>query len=141
MANSLPSRPEVDRRFTWNSDSVFPDGAAWDAAANTIVARLPDLAEFKGHLGDSPETLADWFDTSEKLQRVMGKLQVYTFMEYSCDVGDQDAAARSDRARSVGAQLSAAMSFALPELVAIGFLKLREWVAQSPRLAHFGHHF
>ena len=141
MTTSLPSRHEVDRRHTWNGESVFPEPAAWDEAARTIVARLPDLGEFKGHLGDSPDTLADWFDTSEKLQRLMGKLQVYTSMEYSCDVGDQAAAARADRVRSVGAQLSAAMAFALPEMIQIGFPKLREWAGASPRLAHLGHYF
>ena len=141
MAKHLPSRNEVDRRFTWNSESVFPDPAAWDAAVATILNRLPDLGEFKGHLGDSPDTLADWFDTAEKLQRLMAKAQVYTSMEYSCDVGDQGAAARADRVRSASAQLSAAMSFSLPEMIAIGLPKLREWVATSPRLAHLGHHF
>jgi oligoendopeptidase F len=131
----------MDRRFTWNSESVFPDTAAWDAAADTILARLPDLGEFRGHLADSPDTLADWFETAEKLQRLMAKLQVYTSMEYSCDVADQGAAARADRARSTSAQLGAALSFSLPEMIAIGFPKLREWVATTPRLAHLGHYF
>jgi oligoendopeptidase F len=141
MAKHLPSRNEVDRRYTWNSESVFPNPAAWDAAADTIMARLPDLGEFRGHLADSPDMLADWFETAEKLQRLMAKLQVYTSMEYSCDVGDQGAASRADRVRSTSAQLSAAMSFSLPEMIAIGFPKLREWVDTSPRLSHLGHYF
>ena len=141
MAKHLPSRQEADKRFTWNSESVFPDPAAWDAAVSSILARLPDLAEFRGHLGDSPDMLADWFDTAERLQRLMAKVQVYTNMEYSCDVGDQDAASRSDRARSTSARLGAAMSFALPEMISIGFPKLREWVAATPRLSHLGHYF
>src|SRR2546428_10328283 len=33
------------------------------------------------------------------------------------------------------------MSFALPEMIAMGFPKLHEWVATSPRLAHLGHYF
>src|SRR5260370_26701785 len=33
------------------------------------------------------------------------------------------------------------MSFARPEMIAIGFRKLREWVAKSPRLAHLRHYF
>jgi oligoendopeptidase F len=141
MTKSLPSRNEVERRFTWNSESVFPQVSAWEEAVATIHSRLPDLEEFKGHLADSPDTLADWFETAEKLERLMARITVYTTMEYSCDVYDQAAAARVDRARSTAAQLGAAMSFALPEMIAIGFPKLREWVAASPRLAHLGHHF
>ena len=141
MTRSLPTRIEVDRRFTWNSESVFPDTTAWEGAVNTILSRLPDLAEFKGHLADSSDNLADWFETAERHQRLMAKVMVYTTMEYSCDVLDQGAAARADRARSAAGQLSAAMAFAMPEMIAVGFPKLREWIASNPRLAHLGHHF
>jgi oligoendopeptidase F len=141
VANSLPARAEVDKRFTWNKESVFPEESGWDETVETILSRLPDLAEFKGHLGDSPDMLADWFAASERVHRLMAKVMVYTSMGYSVDVGDQVAAARVDRARSVGAQLGAATSFALPEMIAIGIPKLREWVKASPRLAHLDHYF
>ncbi len=141
MAKTLPTRAEVDKRYTWNAESVFPDEAAWESAVETILARLPDLAEFKGHLGDSPDTLADWFDATERIQRLLGKVTVYTTMSYSVDVNDQAAVARTDRTRTTAAQLGAAMSFGLPEMIAIGFPKLREWVAGSPRLGHLGHYF
>jgi oligoendopeptidase F len=131
----------MDARFTWDAASVFPDEAAWDSALETVLVRLPDLAEFKGHLGDSPDTLADWFDATESLQRLFGKLTVYSTMSYSVDVTNQAAVARTDRTRTVGAQLWAAMSFALPEMYAIGLPKLREWTSTSRRLAHLGHYF
>jgi len=141
VARTLPTRAEVDARFTWDAASVFADEAAWDSALETVLTRLPDLAEFKGHLGDSPDTLADWFDATERLQRLFGKLTVYSTMSYSVDVTNQVAVARTDRTRTGAAQLGAAMSFALPEMIAIGFPRLREWVATSTRLAHLGHYF
>src|SRR5206468_2871553 len=107
----------------------------------TILSSLPDLGEFEGHLGDSPESLADWFDANERAHRLLAKVVVYTTMSYSVDVGNQEAAARSDRARSVAAQLGAAAAFAVPEMLEIGLPRLREWVAKSPRLANLGHYF
>ena len=141
MNRSLPIRAEVHKQFTWNGESVFPDEAGWQTAVETILAKLPDLTEFKGHLGQSPEMLADWFDAAESAQRLMGKVTVYTTMSYAVDASDQGAAARSDRARTTNARLGATMSFAVPEMISIGFPKLREWVAGSPRLAHLGHFF
>src|SRR5260370_3056729 len=141
VAGTLPLRADVEKRFTWHSESVFPDEGGWEQAVETITARLPDLAEFRGHLGDSPDNLADWFDASERLQRLMGKVTVYSTMAYSVDTGNEASFARTDRARTVAAQLGAATSFALPEMIAIGFPKLREWVAGSARLAHLTHYF
>ena len=140
MTTSLPVRAEVDKRFTWNGESVFADEAAFDAAIETILARLPDLAEFKGHIGQSPDSLADWFDAAESVQRLMGKVVVYASMAYAVDTSDQAAAARSDRVRTTAARLGTAMSFAVPEMIATGFPKLRGWVSASPRLAHLGHY-
>lgn len=139
MSGTLPERSQVDERFTWDDKSVFADEAAWEAAVETILARLPDLAEFKGRLGESPDMLADWFGAAESVQRLMGKVVVYTSMSYAVNSADQTAAARSDRARTTSAQLAGAMSFATPEMIAIGFPKLREWVASSARLEHLGH--
>jgi oligoendopeptidase F len=139
VSKTLPNRDEMDTKFTWNGESVFPDAPGWEAAVETILAKLPDLAEFKGHLGHSPGMLADWFDAAESAQRLMGKVTVYATMSYSVDASDQAAAARADRARTTYAQLGAAMSFAIPEMISIGFPKLREWVSSSPRLAHLGH--
>ena len=131
----------MDRSFTWNAESVFPDQAGWEQAVNTVLAWLPDLEEFKGHLGDSPDSLADWFDANERARRLMAKVIVYGTMSYSVDVADQAAAVRVDRSRSFAAQLGAAAAFAVPEMLAIGLPKLREWVKTSPRLANLGHYF
>ncbi|HEX3508267.1 MAG TPA: oligoendopeptidase F [Candidatus Dormibacteraeota bacterium] len=139
MSKTLPNRADVDARFTWNRESVFSDEGGWEAAVGSILAKLPDLAEFEGHLGESPDVLADWFDAADSAQLLMGRVIVYATMAYSVDTTDQAAAARADRARTTYAQLGAAMSFAVPEMIAIGFPKLREWVATSPRLQHLGH--
>jgi oligoendopeptidase F len=141
VVKPLPARSEVDERFTWRRESVFADQAGWDQAVDEIHSRLPDLAEFKGHLGDSPDALADWFDANERVHRLMAKVVVYSTMAYSVDVGNQESAARADRARSTAAQLGAAASFAIPEMLQIGLPKLREWIEASPRLAYLGHYF
>jgi oligoendopeptidase F len=141
VVKPLPARSEVDQRFTWKRESVFAEEAGWDQAVEEILSRLPDLAEFKGHLGDSPDTLADWFDANERVHRLMARVMVYSTMAYSVDVGNQESAARADRARSTAAQLGAAASFAIPEMLRVGLPKLHEWVASSPRLSHLDHYF
>ena len=141
MVKPLPGRDEVDERFTWNRESVFADEVGWEQAVQEVLSRLPDLAEFKGHLGDGPDTLADWFEASERVHRLMARVMVYSTMAYSVDVGNQQSAARADRARSTAARLGSAAAFAIPEMLGIGIPKLREWVASSARLAYLGHYF
>ncbi|MBI1801712.1 MAG: oligoendopeptidase F [Chloroflexi bacterium] len=141
MTKTIPVRSEIPVEHTWDTASMFPTPEDWDAEARWITEQLPGLQRFRGHLGDSASTLADWLDAVERIGRSLGKLTVYASMAYAVDTTNQSAVSRNDRARGVGARAMAAMSFAEPEMLAIGFETLRRWTQEEPRLAIFGHYF
>ena len=58
----------------------------------------------------------------------MGKISVYASNAYAVNTLDQDAAARNGQARSLMAKFGAATAFFDPELMQIGFSKLRQWM-------------
>jgi oligoendopeptidase F len=138
---TIPARNEVPVEHTWDARSVFATDQEWEAEFQAIERRLPDLAEFKGHLAEGPDTLADWFAVSEDVLRAFGKVAVYTTLFAAVDSNDQAAAARAERARGLGSRVDAAVSFADPELLAVGVDKLRAWAAEDPRLALYEHYF
>ncbi len=142
MANqTVPARSEIPREHTWDVESVFPNDEAWSAELEALLKELPTLARFRGHLGDNAATLADFFATSEALAIRAGKVMLYASMRHTVDVADQTAAALNDRARGVMARLGAALAFAEPEMLTIGFDKLRAWTQSEPRLAIYAHYF
>jgi oligoendopeptidase F len=138
---TIPARKDVPREHTWDAASVFADDERWEAELHAIEGRLPDLAEFRGHLADGPGTLADWFTAAEQVARSFGMVNVYAYMFFAVDSTDQAATSRQDRARSLGSRVEATMSFADPELLAIGIETLRAWGRVEPRLAAFEHYF
>ncbi|MFN2463395.1 MAG: oligoendopeptidase F, partial [Candidatus Dormibacteria bacterium] len=140
-ARPLPAREDVPVEHTWATESIFGSVTEWEAGLEAVLAQLSDLAEFRGTLGDSPETLADWFDASERVQLQQLKVRLYAAMFYAVDATDEEAAARADRAGTAAGRLAATMAFAAPEMIEIGFPKLREWMDRTPRLSHLGHYF
>jgi oligoendopeptidase F len=138
---TVPARSEIPREHTWDVESVFPNDEAWSAELEALLKDLPTLARFRGHLGDDAATLADFFATSEALAIRAGKVMLYASMRHTVDVADQTAAALNDRARGVMAHLGAALAFAEPEMLTIGFDKLRAWTQSEPRLAIYAHYF
>ena len=138
---TIPARRDVPLENTWDAASVFADDERWEEALQAIDRRLPDLAEFRGHLADGSGTLADWFTAAEQVARSFGMVNVYAYMFFAVDSTDQAATARQERARGLGSRVDAAMSFAEPELLAIGIEKLKAWSREEPRLAGFEHYF
>lgn len=138
---TVPARNEIPREHTWDVESIFPNDEAWSAEFDALIKEAPAILRFRGHLADSAATLADFFTTSEALAVRAGKVMLYASMKHSVDTADQTAAALNDRTRGMLARLGAALAFAEPEMIAIGFDTLRAWLRDEPRLAIYAHYF
>ncbi len=136
---TLPPRTEVPVEETWNLENIFPSVDAWESAKEDVLAMVPSLAEYKGRLSESPETLGDFFQAYEKAIRLAAKVMVYGMLGSAVDSTDQEAQARAGQGQSVFVRLNAATSFINPELMAIGFDTLREWTQKDDRLADLRH--
>jgi len=134
------TRSEIPIEHTWDLATIYPTAADWEAKLAEVNARLPEVRSFEGHLGDSADALADWFAVYQALMRDVQRLSMYAFLAYSTDTTDQTAAARTGQANSLGAAVQAALAFAEPELMGIGFDVLRRWQMAHPRLTIIGHY-
>jgi len=140
MSSPVPLRKDIPLENTWDPESIFANDAAWSEEFEAVGKDLPSLARFKGHLGDSPATLAQWLAESEAIRIRAGKVTLYASLRYSVDTTDQVAVALNDRGRGLAARVASAVSFEEPELLAIGFERLRSWVSQEPRLRIYAHY-
>ncbi|MFN8455232.1 MAG: oligoendopeptidase F [Anaerolineae bacterium] len=136
----IPPRHEIPPQYTWNAASVFASDAEWEAELQSVLNSLPELDRFRGHLGDSPATLAEANETIDRLVYRAGKVSVYAGMSHEVDTGNQAAVRMSSQAMSLMGRVRAALAFLDPELLAIGEETLRAWMASELRLAHYGHY-
>src|SRR5690606_12640007 len=127
LSTALPERKDVPIEHTWDTASVFESDAAWEKAVEEATAKLPELARFKGRLGEGPAVLADWFDLVDELYGLIGKISTYAMLRFTVDTSDQQAAAINDRSRALMAQFGAAAAFAVPELLAVVTDRLLQW--------------
>ncbi len=141
MTTALPRRHQVPVEHTWDVHSIFQNDSDWEAEFKRVEEMLPGLARFRGHLGDSPNALLEWFQAAEQLQTALGKVNLYASMHHTVDTTDQAAAAMNDRARGLMGRAGAAMSFAEPEMLALGMDKLRAYMQQDRRLEIYAHYF
>jgi len=140
-AKTVPLRRDLPKDFTWDVESIFATDAEWEKAFKQVADALPALQKFQGRLGESPAVLADWFEQSETTLRLLGMVYVYAGLGHEADTGDQAAKAKDDRAGGLWGRTAAALAFAEPETLAIGFDTLRKWAKDEPRLTVFQHYF
>ena len=139
--STLPPRNEVPIEETWNLESIFASTAEWEDAYEAVKAKLPTLKEFEGTLAQGPKTLLACFEVMEETLRMAMKVVMYGMLAMSVDVADQEAAGRGGQGRGLIAQANTAAAFVEPELMAIGFETLYEWLDEEPELAIYKHYF
>jgi oligoendopeptidase F len=141
MANTIPPRNKVDRKYTWNSESVFKSQKEWEVEVMSILKGLPDIKKYEGKLGESPEILLEAITATEALMKRVAYTFMYAGFSYNVDTTNQKSAALFGKAQGMFGRVMAAVSFINPELLQIGKPKLDEWMRQNSKLAVQAHSF
>jgi len=137
---NLPLRSQVPQEQTWDLASIFPTPEAWEQAGLDIAKQLPTLSGYQGRLSESPQIILEYINLFQEVATQVGMYMIYANNAYSVDTTNQDAAGRAGQSRSLMARFGAATAFANPELMSIGFDKLRTWISELPDLAFMAHY-
>ncbi len=133
-------RSEIPEQYTWNAPSLFQSLTAWEDELASLTIDIDRLADYQGHLAESPETLTAVLDLIAELYQRVGKIYTYAGMSSAVNTQDQDAVMALGKARSVYGQFIAAQAFVDPELLEIGKEKLDHWISEEPALAYTAHY-
>src|SRR5512143_3934714 len=112
-----PPRNKVEKKSTWNAESVFPTRHAWDAELKQILADLDGIRKFEGRLGEGPTVLVQAFAAREQLMVRAQRVYMYAAFAHAVDTTDQEADGMQGEAASMFGQVAAAASFFGPELI------------------------
>ena len=70
-------RSLVAEKHTWNLKDIFADEAAWKTARKGALRRIPEVAKFKGNLGDSADALYQGLSAIMDLDRDLVRIRSY----------------------------------------------------------------
>jgi oligoendopeptidase F len=137
---TVPARTEIPIEHTWDLTNIYATPDAWAVKLAEIKARLAETRQFQGRLSEGPALLAEWLAHYQMLLADTQRLVMYASLDYSTDTNNSAAAARTAQATTLASTVQAAVAFAEPELMGIGFATLRAWQHAAPALAIYGHY-
>ncbi|MGE5776102.1 MAG: M3 family metallopeptidase, partial [Chloroflexota bacterium] len=141
MPTKVPLRNKLDKKFTWNAESVFPSDEAWEQEVKQILADIPTVKQCQGHLAESPATLLEGLETIFQLISRTQKAFMYAGFAYAVDTTNQHAAGMRSKGQGMYGQVLSAVSFLQPEILGIDKDKLAEWMSADEKLAAYKHYF
>jgi len=135
MANKVLPRNKIDKKYTWNAESVFPSDAAWEKEVDQIGRDIEKVKRYQGRLAEGPSVLLDALDTSNDLLSRAQIAFMYAGFSYNVDTTNQKAGGMIGKAQGMLGQVISTVSFMDPEILAIGREKLDQWMTESAKLA------
>jgi oligoendopeptidase F len=136
-ASAADSAVSPNPADTWDLSLIYKDAAAWHAAKDELVARLPKLKACEGHLGDSAAKLREALDLLYGLRKEGSRLSTYASLSFDYNTRDSAALERQQEIGLVGSQLAEAASFVTPEILAVGADKIHAFLDAEPGLAEY----
>jgi oligoendopeptidase F len=138
-ATTLLKRSEQPRENTWELESIYASDADWERDFAHIGELLPQLASYQGRLGESAQTLLQALKIRDDAGLILGRVVVYAHMRFHEDTANSLYQGLADRATTLAAEFGAASAYFAPEILAIPEERLRQFLAQEPGLAVYGH--
>lgn len=139
FADEPKERSEVPDEYKWDLSSMYASNAAWDADREKFESMLPEIGEFKGHLGDGGETLLSAIKKIEEISQIVGNLFVYAGLSSFEDLRVGENSARFSEAQALFARLGEETAFFSPELLAIPEEKLAQMIDDTWGLHMYRH--
>lgn len=137
---TLPKRREVPQECKWRLEDIYATDELWEQDFSLVKARIQELDKYKGKLRDSGKTLLECLQLRDEISRLTEQLFVYARMRKDEDNTNALYQALTDRATSLSIAVDSAMSYIVPEILAIPGETLREFQKNEAGLAQYNHY-
>lgn len=138
-AKSLPARDELPTEETWNLEDIYATDDEWEKDFKALKELLPKMAQYEGKISESSEMLYDALQLEDDITMKLGMLYAYSHMRSDEDTTNSFYQALNDRAANLGAQASSALSFLVPEILAMDEKKLKAFIDENQDLQLYKH--
>ena len=132
------NREDIPEQYRWNLDLIFPDIDAWEAAYAKVEAELPELAAYKGRLGESADVMFVATELVNDISKTIADIYVYAGQWQSTDTRNADANTYVGRARALYAKFGQATAYFEPEIVQLPDATVAKYL-EDPRLETYDH--
>ena len=128
----------TSEQYVWDLTDLYPDLSAWQVAKQKAAQQIKDLTKLQGTLGNSSATLLSASDQISAVYKDVVRIYVHANLNADVDTRIAENQERSQLARNLFSDLSAAISWYNPELLALGEKKIAQFLTQEPALAKHG---
>ena len=133
------SRSQVDEKYKWKIEDLYPSRQAWEKDLAQLNKELAAVGKCRGRLGRGVKVLARCLDEGFSLLKRLYRLYAYAMRLHDQDARDTDGQELKSIIQKTSTEVDARMSFVEPEILRIPPARLKKW-RRSRLLADYRHY-
>jgi len=134
-AATLRERAEVDDRYKWNLQSIFPDWQAWETAYAELDREIGAFAERQGSLAGGGAALLAALEQRDRIGQLSYRVWYFASLWYDQDQRDNAINGKRQQVQILFAKAAQASAWFDPELLAIPLATVQQWMQDDAALA------
>lgn len=131
---NLPKRSEVDKKFTWAIEDLYPNDQKWKEEYDQIQQLLHKASGYQGKLSESATVLLEFLKLSDEIGKLLERVYVYANQKSHEDTANAVYQDLSNKANVLEVQIESTLSFATPELLTIPEEKILQFYKEKEEL-------
>lgn len=136
----LKDRSQIDPKYQWKTEDIFPDDESWEKEFNTFEKCLIDITSFQGKLAESAFIFRRCLQTRDMLSILHDKLSLYANLKFDQDTRVAKYQAYRDKISTLAVHFHQKKSFIEPEILAIPLEKIENFLQADPELNQYRHY-
>src|SRR5881409_4443559 len=125
----VPTRTDIPESDKWDLTQLFADVSKWQEDFARVQRMYPNIAQWKGRVGESAQTLAEVLEFEKSLDLKMERVYHYASLQLAEDSANNEYLARVGQLENLLTKIGEAAAFVVPEILAIDDEKFAQFIA------------
>jgi oligoendopeptidase F len=130
-ASNVSTRAEIPESDKWDLTHLFGDVSKWQEDVDWITRTYPKIAEWKGRIGESAQTLAACLEFEKSLDLKIERVYHYASLQLAEDSANPEYLSRIGQLQNLLTSISEAAAFLGPEIQAIPDEQFAQFMEES----------
>lgn len=140
LNGTLPDRKDIPANARWHIEDIFANDDVFRAELACFKEDMEKLADYQGHLGDSPETLYAYLSEKENLLIRLDSLSSYAYHRSDEDTSNPYYQDLKGQVSFAANHFYEIIAFEDPELLSLPDDYIPQALAECGKLAPFSHY-
>jgi len=125
----VPTRTDIPESDKWDLTQLFADVSKWQEDFARVQRMYPNIAQWKGRVGESAQTLAEVLEFEKSLELKMERVYHYASLQLAEDSANNEYLARVGQVQNLLTKIGEAAAFVVPEIQAIDDEQFARFIA------------